>query len=912
MGEVYLARDTRLGRPVALKLLSAEFTTNRERLSRLKQEARATSALNHPNILTIYEIGRAYSQTYIVTEFIEGMTLRERISRGHMQWREAVDLAIQIATALFAAHSHGIVHRDIKPENVMLRTDGYVKVLDFGLAKLLEPSSQNEPGPEDSTIANINTESGAILGTVAYMSPEQLRLQELDGQTDIWSLGVVLYEMLAGCAPFHQLTKTDLIVSIVDREPPPLSQFASELPNELERIVLKALRKDRQERYRTVNELLEDLKKLKQDFGFDSKPPRSTGSVAAAANAGSTDPGPTAVDTAEKISGTELIRPTRATSGVEYLIREIKRGGIGSLFILIVGLVGMLTVIFFVARAFIDRRKSPVRVPTIEFVEIVKTGGMREAAISPDGNYLAVLVTEAGKQGISVRQVANPNLIPIVVPLPDHYRGLVFSRDGASVYYLKQEGAGWNLFRVATLGGASRKIVSNVSSPGSPSPDGTRLAFIRNIEGGPALFLATADGEEERELAKSPGSNPFGVMRDLNNGPAWAPDGKVIACPTASAGEPSFMTVVVVSVPEGSVRTIDSRKWYIIGQLAWLSDGSGLVMNAVDSELASATFQLWLLSYPSGVANRITNDLNYYRGVSLTTSNGLLSVNRKVVSSIWLMPHEKLNQGTPLENSKDRGAGGVAWMPDGRIVYSVNGPGNHNIWIMDAKGNEAKQLTFDQNADVGPVVSGDGRDIVFTSYRTGEAHIWRMNSDGTDQRQLTFGREEDFPRISSDGKWIAYHSEEAGRNSIWKISVEGGQPVSLSAEDTKQPAISPDGKLIACFFRGRSDNTPWQIAILPFQGGAPLKVMDVPPSASQEVQGMQWTPDGRALTYVVTTGDVSNIWSQPLSGDGPEPLTDFKENRIVVFAWSPDGSKLACVRSVDIYNLILVKNFKPQ
>ncbi len=187
-----------------------------------------------------------------------------------------------------------------------------------------------------------------------------------------------------------------------------------------------------------------------------------------------------------------------------------------------------------------------------------------------------------------------------------------------------------------------------------------------------------------------------------------------------------------------------------------------------------------------------------------------------------------------------------------------------------------------------------------------------MNSDGTDQRQLTFGREEDFPRISSDGKWIAYHSEEAGRDSIWNISVEGGQPVSLSAEDTKQPAISPDGKLIACFFRGRSDNTPWQIAILPFQGGAPLKVMDVPPSASQEIQGMQWTPDGRALTYVVTTGDVSNIWSQPLSGDGPEPLTDFKENRIVVFAWSPDGSKLACVRSVDIYNLILVKNFKPQ
>jgi Tol biopolymer transport system component len=910
MGEVYLARDTRLGRPVALKLLSAEFTTNRERLGRLKQEARATSALNHPNIITIYEIGRAYSQTYIVTEFIEGMTLRKRISRGRLQWREAVDLAIQIATALFAAHSHGIVHRDIKPENVMLRTDGYVKVLDFGLAKLLEPTSQGEPGPEDSTVANINTEPGAILGTVAYMSPEQLRRQELDGQTDIWSLGVVLYEMLAGCAPFHQLTKTDLIVSIVERQPPSLSDLASELPSELERIVLKTLRKDKQERYRTVKELLADLKNLKQDFDHDRKPPRSTGPVGGAANAGSSDPGPTAVDTAEKISRTEMIRPARGTSGVEYLIREIRRGGIGSL-ILIVGFAGMLTIIFLVARAFIDRYKPPEGGPPIEFVEIVKTGGMREAAISPDGNYLAVLVTEAGKQGISVRQIANPNLIPIVVPSPDHYRGLVFSRDGASVYYLKQEGAGWDLFRVATLGGALRKIVSNVSSPVSLSPDGTRLAFIRNIEEGPALFLATADGEEERELAKSPGSNPFAVMRDLNNGPAWAPDGKVIACPTASKGEPYFMTVVAVSVSEGSVKPIDSRKWYVIGQLAWLSDGSGLVMNAVDSELASSTFQLWLLSYPSGAANRITNDLNYYRGVSLTTSNGLLSVNRKIVSSIWLMPHEKTSQATPLVNSKDRGAGGMAWMPDGRIVYSVNGPGNHNIWIMDANGNDAKQLTFDQNADVGPVVSGDGRYIVFTSYRTGEAHIWRMNSDGSDQRQLTFGQAEDWPQISNDGKWIAYHSEEGGRDSIWKISVDGGQPVSLSQENTKQPVFSPDGKLIACFLRGRSDNSPWQIAILPFQGGAPLKVMDAPPSSSQQFQGMQWTPDGRALTYVVTSGEVANIWSQPLSGDGPEQLTDFKENRIVVFAWSTDGSKLACVRSVEMYNLILVKNFKP-
>ena len=907
MGEVYLARDTRLGRLVALKLLSEEFTTNRDRLARFKKEARATSALNHPNIVTIHEIGSDGSRHYIVTEFIEGVTVRKRLARGRVRWTEAVDVAIQIATALSAAHSHGIIHRDIKPENVMLRTDGYVKVLDFGLAKLMEPSGQHQAGPEDSTVTNVNTDPGTVVGTVAYMSPEQLRQQELDGQTDVWSLGVVLYEMIAGYAPFHQPTKSDLIVSILDREPPPLAHYVHDLPIELERIVSQALRKDRDERYQSAQELLEDLKQLKQAIDSETKIPRLH-SGPDSGPAISTDPGTGAGDTAEKVAQTGPERRARATVSVEYILGEIKRGGVGAL-ILIVGFFGVLIGGGFLVRALINRHTASRQAPAIEFVEIVKTGGIKEATISPDGNYLAVLVVEGGQYGISVRQVSNSNLVSIVPFSNDRCRGLVFSRDGSNVYYLKQEGSGWNLFRVAALGGTSRKICTDVSSPAGISPDGARLVFLRTTENGPAMFIAPADGGVERELTKG-GPNAFGVMRDLNNGPAWSPDGSVIACPVDSAG--ARMKVALVSPADGSVKVIDSQSWYLVGQLAWLSDGSGLALNAVESARASATFQLWLLSYPSGVAHRITNDLNYYRGVSLTNSGSLLSMNRKVVSRIWLSERKEISRAIPIANSEDRGAGGIAWLPDGRIVYSVNGPGNENVWVMDANGSNARQLTFGENADVWPALSRDGRYIVFTSFRTGEAHVWRMNADGSAQRQLTFGKSEDSPQVTPDGKWILYSEHDGENESIWKVPVDGGEPVKLLDQQAKQAAISPDGKLLACLARNGSGNAPWQITILALDSGRTLKTLQAPASVGQFPQALQWSPDGQSLTYVVTSGDVANIWSQSLGGGEPRPVTDFKDSRIVAFGWSADGSKLACVRSVELHDLILIRNFKPQ
>ena len=353
MGEVYLAEDKRLGRKIALKLLAEELTQNRDRLNRFDQEAYAASALNHPNILTIYEMGDENGRHYIATEFVDGQTLRKRLSGAPMELTEVLSIAIQVAGALEEAHAAGIVHRDIKPENIMIRRNGHVKVLDFGLAKLTERPASDETDTEAVTRALVQTDAGMVLGTSQYMSPEQARGKPVDARTDIWSLGVVLYEMIAGRAPFAGETKTDVIVAIARNEPPPLARFAPQAPAELEWIILKALRKDVDERYQTIKELESDLKTLKQRIDFRSELERSmppgqfSGALSALADTEihgslpqlSTQTAASPAIPTGQVTGQQSAAQTRASSA-EYIFSEIKRHkrgvGIGVLAVLLI------------------------------------------------------------------------------------------------------------------------------------------------------------------------------------------------------------------------------------------------------------------------------------------------------------------------------------------------------------------------------------------------------------------------------------------------------------------------------------------------------------------------------------------------------------------------------------------------
>ena len=367
MGEVYLAEDMKLGRKVAIKILSEEYTTNKDRLHRFEQEASAASNLNHPNILTIHEVGTDNGRHYIATEFIDGMTLRRKALAAHLEIPEILDIAIQVASALEEAHAAGIVHRDVKPDNIMVRRNGYVKVLDFGLAKLTETIDRSSSDAEASTRVLVQTDAGVVMGTSHYMSPEQARGKTVDARSDIWSLGVVIYELIAGRTPFDGETSTDVIVAITQKEPPPLARFAPNVPAELEWIIMKALRKDRDERYQTIKELLTDLRRLKQRLEFESELERS---VPSGLNAIRSSDIPIARTTPERAIPTAEKSVTHVSSA-EYIATEIKRHKIAAAIVAILLIAGTAAGFYF----YYHRSRTLTDKDTVLLADFVNTTG---------------------------------------------------------------------------------------------------------------------------------------------------------------------------------------------------------------------------------------------------------------------------------------------------------------------------------------------------------------------------------------------------------------------------------------------------------------------------------------------------------------------------------------------------------
>jgi serine/threonine protein kinase/Tol biopolymer transport system component len=899
MGEVYFARDTKLGRYVALKLLLPELTADEERVRRFEQEARATSALNHPNILTIFEVGKEGDVHFIVTEFVDGVTLRKLMTEERLPLGPTLDIVIQIAAALSAAHGTGIVHRDIKPENIMLRPDGYVKVLDFGLAKLMPTQDQRITDPNASTALNM-TEPGAIVGTVNYMSPEQLRGMKVDGRADIWSLGVVAYEMVAGHPPFNGLSKSDVIAAILRQEPIQLTRYSEDVPQELQRIVAKSLRKDRDERYQIAKDLLIDLKDLRQDLELDAKQGRIRMS----------DPLREAAaddELRQTRAYTNRIEPAKRTSGAHYLFDEIRQHRVGvTLLSSILLLAFVVSIAWFSGRNTASKPGSGSGPPSA--TEIMTTSNVREGTISPDGKYIAIVVEDAGKQSIKVQQPYNPGEAPVIAD-GGEYRGLVFSRDGTSVYYLAKDEKGSALYQVSTLGGAARKLLTSIETPITLSPDGTQLAFVRRNSGTTVLVTAKADGTGERELATAAGQFEFSTFH-TNSGPAWSPDGKVIACPTMTMGDPMYMEVVAARVDDGSVKPMSSQRWFLIGQLGWLSDGSGLIMAAQEKTPPQTTTQIWSVTYPGGEARALTSDVGFYQGIGLTADSAtLLTTRTNQTSKIWIASISQPDDAEELPASKNKGSGGLVWTSDGNLVYASNESGTMEIWAMNVKGSDIRQMTFDKHTCVEPSISRhDSKFIVFASYATGKSHIWRIEKNGNDLKQLTSGTYEDWPDFSPDGESVIYHGAKSSSDGIWKISINGGTPAPLTAKEARHPVFSPDGKLIACYLR--DEGTPWQLAVLPVGGGPPLKTFSIPVSVADQWVGPRWAADGKAISYIVTKGGISNIWVQPVTGEPAKQLTNFNQEQIFAFAWSPDGKSLALVRGVNAKSVVLMKNFR--
>ncbi len=905
MGEVYLAQDTKLGRKVALKVLPAELAANQERMKRFVQEAKSASALNHPNIITIYEIDTIDAVSFIATELIDGVTLRGRLSSGVMKLSEGIDIAQQLMNALTTAHAAGIVHRDIKPENVMIRGDGIVKVLDFGLAKLTQ-TNPSTIDPEGATRPQIHTEPGRVMGTLGYMSPEQVRGIEADARTDIWSMGVILYEMVTGRAPFSGETSSHVGVSILEKEPPSLRSYAPNIPAEVQRIVRKALAKDREDRYQTARDLLIDLKNLRRELDLESESERFV-----AANAGLSDSAEASRESTKDANidlTTELTSRSQASERKSAAFRRpllVVTAG--------VAILGAALGLTFGIRA-LRRTGSGGAFQRTEITQLTTSRNLTQAALSPDGKYLAYAVKDNENESLWLRQANAANDLQIIAPALVSYEGITFTRDTVSLYYITRDRNGVSvLSRIQVLGGTPQKLISNVDSPVTFSPDGKTMAFVRGkypTADQSALLIADSEGGQERILAARRAPQFFYPIGNWT-GPSWSPDGELIACAIADASNGRAGNVFTFRVKDGVEKQIMSKNFAEVGR-EWLADMRGLVLVGTEQFLGTFPGQVWYLSYPDGATRRITNDFGNYRSLSVTSDGSkLVTISFSGLYGIWTAPEGDASRARQIAPVSRRG--GLSWTPDGRIVYDTSMSGRSDIWIMNADGSARKQLTSSAGQNFEPSVSPDGSHIAFFSTRTGRGDVWLIDIDGGNPRPLTKGLLTWQPSWSPDGKWVLFVTYPEWK--IWKTPVDGGPPVPVTDRPAYRPVVSPDGKWLACFYSNSnneaSTETVYNLTILPFEGGAPLITFPLRGGRLDATYSrLQWTPDGRAVLYNTITNNVVNIWNQPIDGGEPKQVTDFKDATITSFAWSRDGHWLGCSRGTETSDAILITEIK--
>lgn len=911
MGEVYLAHDTQLRRSVALKLLPANFTQDEDRLRRFEQEAYAASALNHPNILTIYEVGQIDSHRFITMEYVDGETLRQHMLRSPtasgegqlhgagIKLNEVLDIAIQIASALAASQSAGIAHRDIKPENVMLRRDGYVKVLDFGLAKLTERPATTET--EAPTRAMVNTSPGSVMGTANYMSPEQARGHAVDSRTDIWSLGVVLYEMITGRTPFEGPTPSHVIVSILEKDPPPLARYLSDGPEALEWIVTKALTKDREDRYQTAREMLTDLRRLKQRLDASAEMERSVAPNTATGpqlTAGGLHARTSTVSSYPLEQRTTQVGGAPAVSSAEYLATSIGRHKLG----LVIAIVALLASIIggMVLWTRFRTNDTAHTFQKVRLSQLTNSGKANVATISPDSKYVVHVVSDGNLSSLWVRQTATSSNVQIVSPSEARFVGVTFSRDGNYVYYVvydKNSPLGI-VYQIPVLGGTPRKIMEDVDTPITFSPDGQRFAWIRQFPqaGETALFVANTDGSDQQKIASRRRPQRFTAGTPI--GPSWAPEGNVIAAPVAGPENGvERHTVVLVDLKTKTEQDATPHRWSFVQQVVWTPHSTGLVLTAQEQQ--GGPTQVWYITHPGGEVDRITNDLNNYNGISISAAGATLAtVQSQASSSVWFAPNGHADTAVKVTSGTNEGRSGVALMPDGRIVYGVFGGGASDLFMVNPDGSNQRQLTSNAALNALPSVSPDGRYIVFVSTRSGSQHIWRMDSDGTNLRQMTNGIAELSPLVTPDNRWIVYQNNDF---RLWKISIDGGASQQITNGLASQAAISPDGKLIACRYR-EEDLSPFKLGLIDFETGKTVKTIDIPPTNLL----LHWSADGRAVLYVDLRGGVGNIWSQPIDGGTPRQLTNFKSDLIFGFDMSKDGRQLAVSRGTVSNDVVLI------
>jgi serine/threonine protein kinase len=735
MGEVYKAHDVTLERTVALKILPPELVKNDERVRRFIQEAKSASSLNHPNIVTIHEIGIESNVHYIAMELVDGATLRRRI-HDDTDLRTLLVYLAQAADGVAKAHAAGIVHRDLKPENIMVTRDGFAKVLDFGLAKLsVKKSAENT---SEATVARQDTREGALLGTVGYMSPEQVQGKPVDHRSDIFSFGGILYEAATKQRPFSADSDVDVMHKILHDKPTPIDEINPTVPAELRRVIRRCMAKDPEKRYQSMKDLALELGEIVDDFEELSA---------------------SATSASHSISGEALQMPGHRANRMAMIAVSI------------VALIA-IGVAAYLWRQSRTTVKAPVAYNSMDVTRLTSSGNIITAAISPDGKYVAYTGNDGGKFFLTVRQIATGTDVPVVTSAPTIIRWVTYSPDGDYLYYIEAEstGPGYQiLYRIPALGGQPRKIAFDVDTAPAFSPDGKRIAWGRGYPqmGANGLIVANIDGTGERELLRTEraGESP--------TSPSWTPDGQKIIISSRTLKNGQHAELLEVDAATSRVRTI-GPPWHSILDSHILPDASGVVMTAFQT--MSFRPQIWIQPYPDGAPVRVTNDVAEYLSASPTADGKTLAAvvgtaNMNVVVS----DVTDESGGKPLT----AGAGGqvpfdVSVSPkDGAVVFAVDRADGTNIAMIDAPGALPRMLTTDGFSD-DPKISAN-HTIAFRSRPDGGVPtICLMDADGGNVRKLVAGQ---TSTISPDARFVAYQTNDA---TLYVMPAAGGAPRKIT------------------------------------------------------------------------------------------------------------------------------------